>query len=315
MGAENDEQDIISVRKIDLGSIKSDEIIFPGEELYQNLVNGIEENVAAEKHEQGCKTTSEGPQVNAACIFPFIYRGKEYNKCTYEKGDDTPWCSTKVDANGNHVSGQKQWGYCGEQCPILGQEECRTIGGSRKNEKCIFPFIYKGKRYTKCLWSEGEPLPWCSTKVSKHGFHVGNQGQWGYCDTICPISIKPGHNNEVDEPEKPVSTENEAENPDDIRNIGNIEEQVEDYYDEGGDEYQYYDEYYEPDLTKPLDRIAGATSADYTSGSSGVSEIKTKKRRCKTKCLQYKRVRKDGILGNLVWQCIKKGCQESRKDR
>ncbi len=64
-----------------------------------------------------------------------------------------------------------------------------------------------------------------------------------------------------------ICFQNEAENPDDIRNIGNIEEQVEDYYDEGGDEYQYYDEYYEPDLTKPLDRIAGATSADYTSGS------------------------------------------------
>ena len=31
-----------------------------------------------------------------------------------------PWCSTKVDANGNHISGGKNWGVCDDQdnCPI-----------------------------------------------------------------------------------------------------------------------------------------------------------------------------------------------------
>ena len=56
-------------------------------------------------------------------------------------------------------------------------------------------------------------------------------------------------------------------NPDDIRHIGDFKEQVDEYYDDAGKEYQYYDEYYEPDLTKPLDRIAGSFSADYSSGS------------------------------------------------
>ena len=61
--------------------------------------------------------------------------------------------------------------------------------------------------------------------------------------------------------------DNQAENPDDIRKIADFEDQVDDYYDAVEEEYQYYDEYYEPDLTKPLDRIAGAISADYSSGS------------------------------------------------
>merc|ERR1712080_695598 len=126
--------------------------------------HGFEGNVITQKHKRGCRTTSEGPQVNAACIFPFTFKGKKYNECTYEKGDNTPWCSTKVDANGKHVSAQKQWGYCGEDCPIPeNTDECRTIGGSKRNVTCIFPFIYKAKKWTKCLWSEGEPLPWCST--------------------------------------------------------------------------------------------------------------------------------------------------------
>ena len=43
--AENDEQDDISVRKIDLSSIKTGEIIFPDEELYEKLLHGFEENV------------------------------------------------------------------------------------------------------------------------------------------------------------------------------------------------------------------------------------------------------------------------------
>jgi hypothetical protein len=50
------------------------------------------------------------------------------NECIYEKGENTPWCSTKVDANGKHVSGQKQWGYCGEQCHIPGNIGIRMAG-------------------------------------------------------------------------------------------------------------------------------------------------------------------------------------------
>ena len=77
---------------------------------------------------------------------------------------------------------------------IIGLKDCRTTGidGGKKNAECIFPFIYKGVRYSKCLWAEGESNPWCSTKVTKHGFHVGGQGEWGHCNSNCPISPKPG---------------------------------------------------------------------------------------------------------------------------
>ena len=60
--------------------------------------------------------------MNVACVFPFTYKGIKHNKCIFEAGDETPWCSTKVDENGKHVSGQDQWGYCEETCPIDGKK-------------------------------------------------------------------------------------------------------------------------------------------------------------------------------------------------
>ena len=71
------------------------------------------------------------------------------------------------------------------------EAQCRTTGGGRKNAPCIFPFKYKGKSYTKCVWQKDEPQPWCSTKVTKLGFHVGKQDQWGHCNEHCPVPTRP----------------------------------------------------------------------------------------------------------------------------
>ena len=38
------------------------------------------------------------------------------------KSDVKPWCSTKVDDNGVHISGQGKWGYCGQECPCDGED-------------------------------------------------------------------------------------------------------------------------------------------------------------------------------------------------
>jgi len=277
----------------------------------------------------GCKTSSGGPQIDAACVFPFIYKGKEYKECTFEKGDEKPWCSTKVDGDRKHVGGQQQWGYCGEQCPIRSQEQCRTTKttSGKKDTPCVFPFIYKGKGYTKCLWEEGESEAWCSTKVTKRGFHVGKQGQWGYCNSNCPIPPNPEANpdeNEVIDDEKndesTMTTEdeifdNEVDNPNDLRLDNELEEGEEDYEEEDYDGFGDYGDGNLPDLGLSLDRIAGSSDTYYVAGTSGVSEITTKTKGCKRKCLQYKRVRKDGILGNLVWKCVKKGCQAPKRDR
>jgi hypothetical protein len=51
-------------------------------------------------------------------VFPFKYRGTVYESCT-DKENNVPWCSTKVDANGNHVEGK--WGNCDSECLGFGE--------------------------------------------------------------------------------------------------------------------------------------------------------------------------------------------------
>ena len=59
-----------------------------------------------------CRQTGEdGPQKNSNCVFPFKHQGKEYNECTDVNDDNKKlWCSTQVNAAGEHVRGN--WGYC-----------------------------------------------------------------------------------------------------------------------------------------------------------------------------------------------------------
>ena len=58
--------------------------------------------------------TNGGNEVNKECVFPFTFKNVKYEACTVNK-DTRPWCYTKVDSEGNGVSGE--WGYCNENCP------------------------------------------------------------------------------------------------------------------------------------------------------------------------------------------------------
>ena len=53
-------------------------------------------------------------KLDTPCVFPFKFRGKVYNACTFDHtsqdNDIKPWCSTKTDSDGNHVQGN--WGVC-----------------------------------------------------------------------------------------------------------------------------------------------------------------------------------------------------------
>ena len=54
-----------------------------------------------------CRTVA-GPSPGMKCIFPFTVGEVTHMACTtrFLNPEDTPWCSTKVDDNGNHIGGQ-----------------------------------------------------------------------------------------------------------------------------------------------------------------------------------------------------------------
>ena len=64
-----------------------------------------------------CRTVS-GDDVNKRCIFPFRTTDGMFYDCDVD--EDVPWCSTKMDADGNHISGKGNWGNCGPECPMAG---------------------------------------------------------------------------------------------------------------------------------------------------------------------------------------------------
>ena len=111
------------------------------------------------KEKESCKTI-DGPGVGKPCIFPFIFSltGRSYNSCTKD-GDDSVkeyWCSTKVDDDGVHVSGN--FGFCSKECPGVEHEgyekiECDT---EEPGIHCTIPFSYRGFTYHGCIKTDGE---------------------------------------------------------------------------------------------------------------------------------------------------------------
>lgn len=132
-----------------------------------------------------CRTEGGGNS-NRKCLFPFIFREKIYRGCTNDYDPNGRlWCSTLVDENGNHISGQGEWGYCSNNCPIDDPDVCKT----EDNIKCVFPFNFEGSTYNKCaLWEETNKY-WCSTLVDSNNNHI--KGNWGNCASNCPIDDKP----------------------------------------------------------------------------------------------------------------------------
>lgn len=114
------------------------------------------------------------------------------------------WCSTKTDKNGNHVTGQNEYGHCGIHCPRqpvdgarisgsgsapLVNGKCLTVSGPNPGKPCIFPFIYDGKSYSGCpIDPDDSSKRWCSTKVDNKGQHVAKQNEYGHCADNCPKS-------------------------------------------------------------------------------------------------------------------------------
>jgi len=99
------------------------------------------------------------------CVFPWHWTrtNKTYTGCTADESSEY-WCSTKVDADGNHLSGN--WAECSKECvkELNGEyvdpvgEGCFTTSG----EECSFPITIAGFTYHGgCLEGEGFENGWC----------------------------------------------------------------------------------------------------------------------------------------------------------
>jgi len=106
-------------------------------ETKQRLWNIADPDSCAREERAQQSTTTSQPQCRTAtgkaCMFPFTFRGIVYNTCITE-GDEQgqPWCSTKTDEWGNHVSNKGNWGHCNMQ-----QTSCTDVGAAPKTEDSL----------------------------------------------------------------------------------------------------------------------------------------------------------------------------------
>lgn len=60
--------------------------------------------------------------------------------------------------------------------------KCETVDGPKVGQSCVFPFVYQGQIYEKCILKNFN-VPWCSTKTDINGEHL--KGNWGICHYEC----------------------------------------------------------------------------------------------------------------------------------
>ena len=87
-----------------------------------------------------CRTIG-GPDPYQRCIFPFIWSGQKYYGCPVDPNNNAiRWCSTSVDRNGYHVTGQGRYGYCDNSCPD--HRPLNDNQGTMQNELCPVNSIF-----------------------------------------------------------------------------------------------------------------------------------------------------------------------------
>ncbi|XP_062994090.1 epididymal sperm-binding protein 1-like [Elgaria multicarinata webbii] len=99
----------------------------------------------------------------SACVFPFIYKNKTYSTCTKDRSKmDWLWCATTSSYDKNH-----RWKRCYET----------EHGGNTNGKPCVFPFVYKGRKFYTCTDENVKPrLFWCATTSN-----YDKDREWSYC--------------------------------------------------------------------------------------------------------------------------------------
>ena len=64
--------------------------------------------------------TDKAPRGNQ-CVFPFLYQGKSYSKCTTDFSENSKaWCAFNIQPNSEVPEDGLHWDDCEPHCPVAG---------------------------------------------------------------------------------------------------------------------------------------------------------------------------------------------------
>lgn len=136
-------------------------------------------------------TNGQGPaKAGTKCVLPFYYHGRWHYNCVGDAYGGYGWCSTT-----SKFTKSKNWGGCRKPLPRAQRyirwpdDVTKRVGHmSAPEDKCAFPFKFKGGTYYNCA-DAGPNIPfgWCSLD---HQW----KGRWGACahEGYRPAKREPG---------------------------------------------------------------------------------------------------------------------------
>ncbi|XP_028415778.1 72 kDa type IV collagenase-like [Dendronephthya gigantea] len=108
------------------------------------------------------KTTS-----GKCCVFPFYYRGIKYSACTTVANNNVFWCGITT-----YVVDVSTW----ENCATGATCEVKTTSG----KCCVFPFYYRGIKYSACTTVANNNVFWCGTTT----YVIDDVSTWENCASV-----------------------------------------------------------------------------------------------------------------------------------
>jgi len=117
------------------------------------------------RQRKSCISNQE-TEYGQCCVFPFTYKGKQYDHCLSNNGKT--WCATT-----SNWDADRKWGTCKDS-------SCRSNRKTEDEQCCVFPFTYWGKQYNGCTPDKTTGKPFCATTSSWDTDRL-----WGFCKD-CP---------------------------------------------------------------------------------------------------------------------------------
>ena len=112
---------------------------------------------------ESCLVVEKSSDETKPCVFPFQVNTTIFDGCTnIDRPSSPPWCSTRVDENGAHISGEDLWGECSDNCKHdnKGRGILSAYGGHLQTREGLEKYVTWSKTLKIYYFSQKQTIFW-----------------------------------------------------------------------------------------------------------------------------------------------------------